>query len=938
MLCLDNKLRGMFMNRRIFFSIISILMLALYTGTGAAGAADKKQEIADRLFEIELAGGDSLGYSSEILDFLERTYDIKPSSYNKYALEYNDRRDFERDEVDLYSVMSGGLAIRESLQLDTIRPADNGSRNVDPSRLKGPDVKSHPFNDMLRGRQFRTFPLDRCAPYDFYYIHFSGLSKGLDFFDYLGDVGGAVHQRFTMRSSDFMLKQKIMTQLALRENKEARAFYDTVIAEAAVTGSDPFIIEGSDVTLVFKLKVPALFNTTVAAYRRSFQETYRAEKKTIQVEGTDAEYLFTADRRINSVMLTLPDGTVIISNSVRAAEIVAATALGKRKCMADEADYRYMRTIYAASDDTEDGFVYLSDAFIRRLVSAEVRIKEARRMREAMRITLLEKYVIYYTQLNGSYPSSLDDVLSVMGNPPLSDSQKNILQQIRKSRYHDAAGKLDPQILGDWDAFRSAITPKEDETAGKSKKKKKEQSPDDYIALLKKLYQETRGDKPSSPADVYRLLDVIEKPGSHLADRFAGLAVTKGSFAVTSAGYGRMGYMVPNIEKDLGMVSQGEADEYTRFAADYNEYWKEFFDPIGIRFRLRDGIVVETCILPLVNNSIYNTLLAFTGRGSAELHPDDITAADILSLCFKVNPADQATDGVIRIFAGDKYRYSDIFGNELQVHMGDSLPVTDFDGGFLLDEYLRHGFDRSDAFTGLLIWSVFHPVRLAIPVKKPEAALAMLDSFDPGAFIGRSYLQTERYSLEHKGSTVRVLKMTLFYTMTFRIYYTVRDGMLHVATTESYIKTVLDLPKREAAKKVNASGIMVFRPAAMVLGRDSYASGIIESGLETSRRNTGTMRLLSLIYPSAADRDLAAMAYRDFGFMPVCALGGEYTVDRRSGEVRNTVYGSAMNPVLKIDAGKNGMGDSLKRFFTTKQVRIELEFTNEGLMTRLVTE
>lgn len=926
------------MTRRILFALMAVLMLALYSGTGAAGAADKKQEIADRLFEIELMGGDSLGYCSEILDFLERVHDIKPSNYNRYALEYNDRRDFDRKDIDLYSVMSGGLAIRESLQLDTIRPAESGKRDVDPSKLRGPDVKSHPFNEMLKGREYKTFPLDRCVPHDFYYIHFSGLSKGLDFFDYLEQVGGAVHQRFTMRTSDFMLKQKIMTQLALRENKEARVFYDSVIAEAAVTGSDPFIIEGSDVTLVFKLKVPALFNTTVAAYRRSFQDNYRAEKKTVKIEGVDAEYMFTADRRINSVLLTLPDGTVIISNSLKAAEIVASTALGKRKCMADEPDYRYMRTVYAANGASEDGFVYLSDAFIRRLVSPELRIKEARRMREAMRMTLLEKYVIYFTQLSGTYPSSLDDVLSVMGNPPLSDTQKSILQNIRKSKFHAAAMKLDAETLKDWDAFRSAITPVTTDTGSKSKKKKKGETPDDYIALLKKLYQDAEEEKPATPADVYNLITGIEKPGSHMASRFAGLTVTKGSYTVTSAEYGRMGYMVPNIEHDLGLVTQAEADEYKRFSADYNEYWKEFFDPIGIRFRLADGIVVETCILPLINNSIYNSLLQFTGRGTAELHPDDITGADILSLCFRVNPEDEATGELYSMFAGQKYKYSDIFGNELQVHMGDSMPVTDFDGGFLLDEFMSHGFDRRDAFTGLLVWSVFHPMRIALPVKKPEAALAMLDAFDPGAFIGRSYLQTSRYSLEYKGSSVRVLKLTFFYTMTFRIYYTVKDGMLHLATTESYIKTVLDAPKRDTAKTVRGSGVMVFRPASMVQGRDSYASGIIESALETSRSNTGTMRLLSLIYPQAADRDLASYAYRDFAFMPVCALGGDYTVDRRTGEVHNTVFGSALNPVLKMDAGKNGMGDSLKRFFSTKQVRIELEFTNEGLMTRIVTE
>lgn len=928
------------MARRTPFILILVFVIALYSGYGAEGASDKKQEIADRLFEIELAGGDSLGYSSEILDFLDRVHGIKPAQYSRYALEYNDRRGFARDNIDLYSVMSGGLTVRESLKLDTIRPVDNGIRNVDPSKLKGPNVKAYPFSDMLRGRKYSAFPLDRCAPRDFYYIHFAGLAKGLDFFDYLEQACGAVHRRFAMRGHDLMLKRRIMTQLALRDNSEAKLFYDNVIAEAAVTGSDPFIAGGSDVTLILRLKAPALFNATVAEYRRLFQQAYRAEKKQLQIEGIDAEYIFNSDRRVNSVMLTLPDGTVIISNSLKATGIAAATALGRRGCVADEEDYRYMRTIYAASDTAEDGFIYFSEAFIRRLVSADLRIKEARRMREAMRIALLEKYLIYYTQLNGSYPSTLDDVLSVMGTPPLSDSQKRLLQRIGKSRYHDTAKKLAPEKLADWGAFKSAITPEDDSAAGKTKRKRKKkgETPNDYISLLKKFYTELKGGKPGSPADVFTAIELTGKPGSHMAECFTGLIVTKGSYAVTSAEYGRIGYMVPNIEIETGLVSRAEADEYRKSMDADREYLKDFFAPAGIRFRLKEGIAVETCVLPRVNNPVYNSLLSFTGKGSAELNPDDITGADILTLCFKVNPEGGTIDNLFRKLFGDKQRFTDIFCGTVHLHMGDSIPMLDFDAAFLFEEFMNNGLSRSDAFTGLFVWSMLHPLRLAIPVKKPEAALAILDGFDPASMTGRLYTQTERYSFGYRGNSVRVLKITLFYTMTFRLYYTVKDGMLHIATTENYIKAVLDSAAGVKKIPVKGSGIAVFRPAVIVQGRGAYSSAIIESALETGRRNCGTIRLLSLIYPSARDNELAEMAWRDFAFMPVCPFGGAYTVDRRTGEVRNTVYGSAHNPVIKPDGGKNGIANELEKFFKIKQIRMELEFTDKGLMTGILIE
>jgi len=394
--------------------------------------------------------------------------------------------------------------------------------------------------------------------------------------------------------------------------------------------------------------------------------------------------------------------------------------------------------------------------------------------------------------------------------------------------------------------------------------------------------------------------------------------------------------MTPNIETEIGQVSTSEAEGYSGFVNRYSEYWKEYFDPIGIRFSMNGGITVDTCILPLINNSIYSSLAALTGREAGELHPDSSVRSDIMSLCLRINPDEFMSGEIVQRAAGKKTRLSAIFGNEIQVHMGDCMPLTDFDGSFIIGEYMQHGLDRSEAFNGLLVWSLFHPMRIALPVKKAEEALSILDGLNAEALTGSSYFRTERYSFDYKGTQVRALKLTLFYTMTFRIYYCVRDGTLHAATTEKYIKEVLDAPGAVLNKSANGNAVFVFRPGALDSGRDSYASAIIESALESSRRNTGTIRLLSLIYPSATDRELAGLAYRDFAFMPVCALGGTYTVDRRTGEVRNSMYGSRNNPVLK--PGKEGVYSSLNDFFSTKEIRVELEFTAEGLRTRIRTQ
>ena len=106
--------------------------------------------------------------------------------------------------------------------MESIGRSADDVREIDISTLQGPLVKSHPFKDMLRGRKYKMFSLAEYCPENFYYFHFNNMEKSLKFFDYLGSVGGSLHTRISPQSVDFMLKEKILTQLAIRENKNNR--------------------------------------------------------------------------------------------------------------------------------------------------------------------------------------------------------------------------------------------------------------------------------------------------------------------------------------------------------------------------------------------------------------------------------------------------------------------------------------------------------------------------------------------------------------------------------------------------------------------------------------------------------------------------------------------------------------------------------------------
>ena len=934
------------MNIKNHIVIIILFAVVIFPAVDSRGEITKqrKQEIADKLFDIELSGGDHLGYSTEILQHLEKSAGIRPAKYKSNSFDDVDRLNIRGNDIDLYSLLSGGLAIRESLQLESIRPSDEGMRDINPSSLNLIDIKSHPYDKMLTGRDFKIYPVDKYVPEDFYYIHFNNAVRAFSFFNLINETGGALHKRFSPSSVDFMVKEKLMTQLALREIPELSVFYSNAISEIVITGSDPFVIEGSDVTVIIRPADVKLLNPGITGMRKYYKDKYSAKEKEIMISDLKGSHLFTNDRKVWSVFLALADGTLIISNSLHAAEKVVNTISGKFPALSDSPDYKYIRSIYPAGKENEDGFIYLPDKFIRYLVSPQLRIKEARRMYEAMKISVLEKYMIFHYQLTDKYPQSIEEVMISAGGPSLTDPRKKELESLKNSPFYDRALKLGQSDLSSWGSFKSALTVSVPVKTKKGKKKKQSLSSDDFIYDLKLFYKKIAGDPAYTPAEVIGVIEAVSKPGGLDSTRFNGLSMIPDSFSAKSEIYGKINSMIPLIEMETGNISKRESEEYRRFAESYSSYWKDYFDPIGIRVKTEPVFSIETCILPLINNSIYSLIAGITGGTPVELHPDSKVKGDTFSMALKVNPlmissyltlsglADSASSKTV-------LKPEDIFTGEVQFHMGDALPLADFDSSILSEFYSGSITRSSEVLTGFLAWSLFHPVRIALPVKKPKDGMTLINSIinrlvDKSSF--NNYIQSESYFFSYNKTDIRAVKLTLFSSLITRIYLAEKDNVLHIVSNEKYIKEVLDAKPVTPIPSVRSNAVIVYRPSEMILERDIYRAGMIENGLQKSKRNSGTIKLMGLIYPNTDSRDIPDLTYKNFGFKPVCPLGGDYTYDRKNSEIRNSVYGSEYFPVLKIDDNNTGpVPLYLKKFFKTSELRVEFEFTPEGIKTRI---
>jgi hypothetical protein len=297
--------------------------------------------------------------------------------------------------VDLFSLFSGELAVQESLQLDTmtsdrpLRPAtrmqptfmppQSDPKQIEQERLalekrrkqmvtvaslKGPTIQSHPWTKMLAGKKPEIGRLARFLPEDFYYVEFRSLAKLMDALD-LGNLWGTHLFSQAVREARAQLSgERVRRQLVLETNPALRPFYDTVVEEVALTGSDLFVREGSDVTILFRMRQPEVFRTQMDSFLANAQkERLDARRGAGECCGVPYVSLSTDDRALHVYAAYPEPGLHVRSNSLVALTRVL-TAIGGHdptgksvRRLGDTDEFAYIRTLMPRGAATEDGFI-----------------------------------------------------------------------------------------------------------------------------------------------------------------------------------------------------------------------------------------------------------------------------------------------------------------------------------------------------------------------------------------------------------------------------------------------------------------------------------------------------------------------------------------------------------------------------------------------------
>lgn len=470
--------------------------------------------------------------------------------------ERRNRAQVRREGVDLFTIFSGSLAVQESLQLDAMQDRGDGKaedqgKTVAISTLTGPTVKSHPWQEMLGDRKPEISPLAHYVPEDQYYITFRSVSKMLDLID-TGDLFSA-HMLSQAgvpawkRDTDLQLRR----QLAIETSRLARPFYDLVVKEIVLTGSDPFVNEGSDVTLLFRYEQDLVFRKQMDLYLAAAEKSVpAAARKAGEYRGVPFDSLISTDREVHVYSAYPKPGLHVRSNSLvgfqRVIDLIQGKGSPELRSLGESTEFAYIRTLMPADAAEEDGMIYLSDPFIRRLVGPQLKLTELRRLRCFNHLKIIGHAATLYHSEKGRPAKSLEEL---------------------------AKADCLPNGFGE---------------------------------------------------------------GALVCECGGHYSLTKDGMHGLCSHHGHVDRLTPCCEIPLDNVTATEAEAYQQFNREYSEYWRTFFDPIAIRIQSTpEKYRVETIVLPLIENSIYQSLAMALG-GKPRIQGDQTSSDTILSVDFAI--------------------------------------------------------------------------------------------------------------------------------------------------------------------------------------------------------------------------------------------------------------------------------------------------------------
>lgn len=310
------------------------------------------------------------------------------------------RRGGRRDRrTSVFGMLGGRAAIRETLQLQNLadnRKSKEGARTLPVSEIEGVTVESHPYDEMLGDNKGGRLEIAELIPQDRFLAYFAAPHSILQFLDGGSDFIFRAGSAFTGRCLERNLMERYLAKMGMSETW-LRAFLKAgAVKELAVAMPDLFVIDGTEFTVVARLKNKSLAKPLLTALGIDDLEggTVRQTRS-----GGQAFWALRGDFLVVSTH----------QNEFR--KVLDLHSNDGRGSLGRSAEFRYMLTQQPIEDQTKM-YAYFSDHFIRRMVGPEVKIAQLRRLQARFELESITAGALLYKYDGHSENPSLDKLMA----------------------------------------------------------------------------------------------------------------------------------------------------------------------------------------------------------------------------------------------------------------------------------------------------------------------------------------------------------------------------------------------------------------------------------------------------------------------------------------------------------------------------------------------
>jgi hypothetical protein len=322
------------------------------------------------------------------------------------------RRDSDLSE--LMDTMTGRLSVQEAIQRDRslFVEASRKKATIPIGSLRPPALSIHPWKDLLRalGTAVPDEPFARATPAEFYFVRARSLTALLDVTDAMERWGQPAADLLDGRTEDRGTFARYQTELGLERTFATRMLGPELVKDLAIVGSDPYVHEGTDLTVLFHAKNAAVLGAAVTGIAAKLATEHGGSTQSSFVhEGVTVAVQRSGDGAVRQ-HTALADDVTLVSNSAEAMRRVISTIHGKHPRLADQPDFAYMLARDRSTKD--DVLAYLGDGFIGAVVGPKQKIAEARRQIALSELSVPGYAALLYGMIYGKAPRSADELVA----------------------------------------------------------------------------------------------------------------------------------------------------------------------------------------------------------------------------------------------------------------------------------------------------------------------------------------------------------------------------------------------------------------------------------------------------------------------------------------------------------------------------------------------